>query len=268
MTGVTSVGIVPSRVSAPRPGLSIQAVARQLPPAARDAFLRGPAPASPSEGSAIDQVVTGNAEAGATLLGVLKLMASNPLLTLKGFGAMLIEPFFHPERGVERIKNSYKQDGPLEAALLGTLYASTAVTTASFFVMGLALLAAPFTGGASLAVAAAASQVMIWTGFLDAGLTTAILAKDEYDLVTADTPEEYERNVSQLADDYLNTALAWITLPWTDGQTAASAVPQGMAIAGRATLKRPAMLLGRTRLPAFRSLRAVTNGRRQAEAGD
>jgi len=211
----------------------------------------------------LEQLAVANEEAAVTLWDALKVMARSPWQTVKGFGQMLIEPFVHPTRGLDRIKNAFKNEGPLEGALYTALYASTAATTASFVVMGTALLLAPFTGGASLAVAAAASQVMIWTGFHDAAVCTAILVKDEYDVATASSPEKYERNVGQLSDDFLNTFFAWVTLPWTDGQTALSSVPQGMALAGRSALKRPASLLARRGLRAFRS---VSNVPRQQES--
>ena len=198
-------------------------------PARREA-----APAVPFKAPGVRQI---NQEAGGFLISALKEMAKQPGKTLKSFGAMMMEPFVHPGRGVARIAEVWHRDGWFEGCLASLLYVSTALTTVSFAITALALLAAPFTGGASLALVPLASTVMVWTGLHDAAVTATMLAKDEYDAVHAKSQDELDHNEAQLADDYLNTFFAWITLPMTDATTALTVAPQGLLMAARAAVK-------------------------------
>jgi hypothetical protein len=189
------------------------------------------------------QLLEANREAGSMLLGALGQMARHPLKTVGSFFMMMLEPFIHPVRAFNRCKDAFKSDGPLEGAMYTSLYTSAAITTLSFFAMGLALLAAPFTGGASLAIVPFASTVMVWTGYHDAAMTVAILLKDEADAMTADTPDRLGQEEGQLADDFLNTFFAWATLPLSDAETAATIAPQGLMLAGRSSLRPHVRLL-------------------------
>jgi hypothetical protein len=87
----------------------------------------------------------------------------------------------------------------------------------------------------------------------------------ELRIATAETPEECERKVGQLSDDFVNSFFAWITLPWTDGQTLASSVPQGLAIAGRTSLKRPEATAARAGIRAFRGLSSTDDENRRGK---
>lgn len=178
-----------------------------------------------------------NEEAGGLLISAVKEMVKQPGLTARSFGAMLIEPFVHPGRGVARIAEAWHKDGWFSGLLAGALYLSTAITTASFAVMAVALLAAPFTGGASLALVPMASTLMVWTGLHDAFVTAAILGKDEWDAAHARSQEDLERKEGMLADDYLNTFFAWVTLPMTDANTALTVAPQGLWMSARGAVK-------------------------------
>jgi hypothetical protein len=178
-----------------------------------------------------------NEDAGSMLVSALKEMVKQPGRTLKSFGAMLIEPFVHPGRGVARVAEVWHKDGWFSGALSALLYTSTAVTTASFAVMALGVLAAPLTGGASLALVAPASTVMVWTGLHDAFVTAGMLAKDEYDATHAASQDDLDRKEAMLADDYLNTFFAWATLPMTDAATSLTVAPQGLWMSARAAVK-------------------------------
>ncbi|MDB5097862.1 MAG: hypothetical protein JWM80_2283 [Cyanobacteria bacterium RYN_339] len=206
--------------------------------AIRPSLMLPPAPARPAvpafKAPAVKQI---NEEAGSLLVSAIKEMVKQPGKTLKSFGAMLLEPFIHPGRGVARIAEVWHKDGWFSGALAALLYLSTALTTASFVVMGLAALAAPFTGGASLALIPLASTVMVWTGFHDAAVTAAILGKDEWDAVHATSQDDLDRKEAMLADDYLNTFFAWVTLPLTDAKTALTVAPQGLWMSARGAVK-------------------------------
>jgi hypothetical protein len=177
-------------------------------------------------------------EAAGHLLGrALKQMVRSPGQTAKSFVALTFEPFLHPLRAIQRCKESFQHDGQLSGLLTSSLYVSATVTTLSFLAMGAALLLAPFTGGASLAILPFASAVMVYTGIHDAVVTTAMLAKDEYDAAHADTEEKVLNVEARLADDYLNTFFAWVTLPLSDAHTALTVAPQGMLTAARGAIK-------------------------------
>jgi hypothetical protein len=138
---------------------------------------------------------------------------------------------------VARIAEAWHKDGWFSGLLAASLYLSTAITTASFAVMALAVLAAPFTGGASLALVPMASTVMVWTGFHDAFVCSAILGKDEWDAVHAKSQDDLDRKEGMLADDFINTFFAWVTLPMTDADTALTVAPQGLWMSARGAIK-------------------------------
>ena len=178
-----------------------------------------------------------NNEAGHLLGRALKMMVRHPAKTALSFLLMTFEPFTHPMRGILRCVDSFTHDGFLDGIMTSALYASSAITTASFLAMAVALLAAPFTGGASLAIIPIASSIMFYTGLSDAAMTAGMLAKDEYDGAHANSEEKVQSVEQRLADDYLNAFFAWVTLPLSDASTALTVAPQGMLAAARGAVR-------------------------------
>jgi hypothetical protein len=180
-------------------------------------------------------------EGAATLLGrALKRMARTPLATLAGFGRTLFRPVLHPIQSVKETYASYRQDGWLEGALNVSLWASTLVCTLSLLGMAAAWLAAPLTGGASLAAMPLLGTALTWAGLHDVVVCTGLLAKDEYDAMTASDEERLYHQEEQLADDFLNTGMAWATVQMSNLDYALTVTPQGMVQAARDGL-RPGM---------------------------
>lgn len=177
-------------------------------------------------------------EGAATLLWrALKRMARTPLATLAGFGQTLFRPLLHPLQSVKETYASYRQDGWLEGALNVSLWASTLVCTLSLLGLAACWLAAPLTGGASLAAMPFLGTVLTWAGIHDVVVCTGLLAKDEVDAMTARDEAGIYRQEEQLADDFLNTGFAWATVQMSNLDYAMTVTPQGMVQAARDGLR-------------------------------
>lgn len=178
-----------------------------------------------------------NEEAGGLLVRALETMARDPLRTAKCFLQQMFEPLYDPIGGLKRCWQAYQSDGWLNAAMNLSLYLSSAASTVAFLAMAAAVIAAPFTAGTSLAAMPFLSGVIIVSGFHDAGMTVALLAKDEYDAMHCTTEDELADKEGELADDFLDTFFAWATLPMSNLESALAVPPQGMLLAARPAAK-------------------------------
>ncbi|HEY9898574.1 MAG TPA: hypothetical protein V6D00_05275 [Pantanalinema sp.] len=141
-------------------------------------------------------------EAGGTLAGVF----THPLGTLKSIARGIGDLVVHPDKAVASVADRFKRDpfdGVVATANLGAAYAGLG----SLALVAGAFVAAPFTGGASLAILPLAGTLGSAAGA--AGLVTlgASFAKNQVDIARSETRSELEKEAGELGADYANAGL-------------------------------------------------------------
>ncbi|HBN09816.1 MAG TPA: hypothetical protein DD435_14585 [Cyanobacteria bacterium UBA8530] len=116
------------------------------------------------------------------------------------------ETVLHPERALASVAERYgksKVDGAIAASNLG---ASVTGIGAITLTAG-AFLAAPFTGGTSLALLPLAGSVGAVAGVIGLGSLGASILKNQSDIAGAKTPGELEKQSQELGNDFASAGM-------------------------------------------------------------
>lgn len=131
---------------------------------------------------------------------------SHPWETLKNTMKAIADVVVYPEKAFAQVASAFKKN-PVEGAIAGgNLFATYGGLAAVALSLG-ALVAAPFTGGGSLALLSVATTVGSAAGVSCLGAMGVSFFKNQVDVANAKTMSELEEESRQLGDDYTNVAI-------------------------------------------------------------
>lgn len=175
-------------------------------PRRRAAGASAPSPAMAGDALTLSvprKLVEGNKDALGHAGRILWGLVSRPGEVFPAMGRALWEMVRRPDLTVARVAERFRAD-PIEGVLQGVIAASALTGLVTVAALPLAFLAAPFTGGASLALLPLIGQVGSVAGTIAVGATAASIVKNEVDMARADDAADLEAESRQLGDDLAN----------------------------------------------------------------
>lgn len=175
-----------------------------------------PQPSSPSRASSLKGVAQNVIDTNVTLVGQMAkdalVFVEHPIQSLAGMNYAMLFPALHPLTVVHSLEQGFHDDpwdGLMDAGgtLTGTL------CTLGVFVGIVAAVAAPLTGGASLAVAGAALTEAEMTGYACMGFDAGGIALHEVRGAMAKTAAEAQAEglaTAPYAEDEAISGLTWV----------------------------------------------------------
>lgn len=193
------------------------------PASAAPAIVRESAPApvpaaGPDDRLALStgaKLLEGNRRALMTAGGIFAWMVRHPDAAIGGIGHAMLRLAVKPWEVAGDVAARFRRD-PVDGVLLGTgMLAGWAGLAALAAGVG-ALVAAPFTAGASLALLPAIGAVASVGGMVGLGALGASIVKNQVDVARAGTKAELARESEELGQDLANAGLAAAT--WGAGK--------------------------------------------------
>ncbi|HEY9765878.1 MAG TPA: hypothetical protein V6C82_05915, partial [Chroococcales cyanobacterium] len=156
--------------------------------------------------STAQKLKEGNKRAVGYAAESLKETVTHPFDTLKDMASGVADTVLHPEKALASVAERYgksKVDGAIAAGNLGasvTGIGAIALTAGAF-------LAAPFTGGTSLALLPVAGSVGAVAGVIGLGSLGVSILKNQSDIAGAKTLSELEKQSKELGSDFASAGL-------------------------------------------------------------
>lgn len=148
----------------------------------------------------------GNKRALNYAVDTLTATISHPWETLKNTFKAIKDVVVYPEKALEQVVSAFKKN-PVEGLVAGgNLFATYGGLAAVALSLG-ALIAAPFTGGGSLALLSVATTIGSAAGASCLGAMGVSFFKNQVDVANAKTVSELEKESRELGDDYTNVAI-------------------------------------------------------------
>lgn len=153
-----------------------------------------------------EKLKEGNQRAVKQAVQTLENTVTHPFQTLADTAKGIVQTIVHPEQALKQVQTRFEGD-PVDGLIASTNLGAAWAGLGAIALTAGALLAAPFTGGASLGLLPVAGTIGSVAGAAGLGTMGASFLKNQHDIATATTKEELSKESQELAGDYANAGL-------------------------------------------------------------